>query len=249
MKSIAVDIGNSSIKLAMVPADGESWNPILRWRDASEFRDEFPAPATWWISSVHRGRSRQLIDWIQAQRRGDIVRELVGRDVPLRMALPRPDKVGLDRLCAALAAFRRGLAKPCIVVDAGTAVTVDAVSANGEFLGGSIFVGPQAALDYLAQTTDALPRIKLSPEQRGEHPLGKSTEDALISGAILATAGGITEIVRRIREIIGAPAQLFITGGAAAGLVPLLPFDCIFVEHLVLEGIAAVGRGLEKRHA
>lgn len=247
MKLIAVDIGNSALKWSLVEQDRSG--EVHRVAGPDEIQIDWDDRAVWCIASVNRNKCQDLQNWLAANRPLDRHRELNYRDVGLRIELPHPNKVGIDRLCAALAAQRRAPLHSCIVIDAGTAITVDAVSSDGTFLGGTIFLGPQGALDCLAQVTDALPKLDLSSLPRNVDALGTSTESAMLTGTILSAAAGIDEIVRRQKEVVGDDAHVFITGGTASELRRYLRTECTHVEQLVLEGIATVARRLDEIHA
>ncbi|MGB2966799.1 MAG: type III pantothenate kinase, partial [Phycisphaerae bacterium] len=103
--------------------------------------------------------------------------EVAGEDfpIPIRADVEEPERVGTDRLLAALAARGR-LGSPCVVVDLGTAVTVDAVAADGAFAGGAIFPGLEMSADALARGTALLPKISLPTDAPR---IGRSTAEAI----------------------------------------------------------------------
>lgn len=144
---IAVDIGNSSVRVAAVSADGVSTEPQRVWKCSSREPDFHGLsewlPKTccrWFICSVCRPASELLIGWLEQQRPSDSVQVLRHSDFPISHDVDRPDRVGGDRLAAAVAANSMRLpSQPAIIVDAGTATTVDVVSGSGVFLGGLIF--------------------------------------------------------------------------------------------------------------
>lgn len=241
MNRIAVDVGNSSIKAGWVSPQPGVWTTIHRWTRPDEFRHEPPEPATWLIASVNRPRCRQLTEWIETHRRQDRIYLLDWTDVPLRVDVDEPSLVGMDRLCAAVAAHGRAGDRPCVVVDAGTAITIDGVSRDGSFVGGSIFVGLRGAFDQLSQSTDALPRLEIPSAADRLSPFGKSTAEAIRSGTILSTAGGISKIVGDMQRELGKAALVLVTGGSARLLGPWLDFEFLWVEHLVLDGIVSAG--------
>jgi type III pantothenate kinase len=126
-----------------------------------------------------------------------------------------PREIGPDRLVNAVAAFEK-VGGACVVVDFGTAVTHDVVSAEGEYLGGVIFPGVEISLEALTERAAALPKVDLT-EPRGV--VGKSTVDAIRSGVLYGFAGMVDGILARLRDELG-PARAIATGGLAGAIVP-----------------------------
>jgi type III pantothenate kinase len=128
--------------------------------------------------------------------------------MPLRVDLPQ--ELGADRLCDAVAAheFYGG---PCVVVDFGTAVTWEVVSANGEYLGGAIAPGPGVTADALASRTAKLPMVAIAPPPR---VIGKGTVDSIQSGLFYGYLGLVEGVTRRILAELG-DAVVIATGGFA----------------------------------
>ncbi len=136
--------------------------------------------------------------------------------MPIRIDNPR--EVGADRLVNAVAAYDRYHAT-CVVVDFGTAITYDAVSAAGEYLGGIITPGAEISIDALYDRAAKLPKVELA-EPRSL--IGKSTVDAIRSGIVYGFAGQVEGIVRRLRAELGADTTVIATGGLAGVLVPFI---------------------------
>lgn len=123
----------------------------------------------------------------------------------------------------------------CVVVGAGTAVTVDALTADGDFLGGLIVPGLRLMPDALARDTARLPR---DPGRYADFP--RTTADAIASGAIDAITGAVERFRRRLSARAGDPVGLIATGGASGALAPHLAPDARVVENLVLEGLLII---------
>jgi type III pantothenate kinase len=139
--------------------------------------------------------------------------------IPISTALVRPDQAGPDRLLAAWAASRL-YGWPVIVVDLGTATTVDAVDRDGFFLGGAILPGLGLAAQALADGTARLPRIELSLPAEA---IGGDTVSAIASGVVIGHVGAVRELALRMQARIGGgaaggagPTRLVVTGGYAA---------------------------------
>jgi pantothenate kinase type III len=128
--------------------------------------------------------------------------------IPLLTALPRPDLTGPDRLLAAWAAIVLH-GRPVIVVDLGTATTVDAVDADGFFLGGAILPGFGLAAQALAEGTARLPRVEL---ELPDEAIGVDTAAALQSGIVIGHLGAVRELVTRMRERLASQLGLLGTG-------------------------------------
>jgi type III pantothenate kinase len=134
--------------------------------------------------------------------------------MPIRIDNPR--ELGADRLVNAIAAYDR-IGGPCIVVDFGTAITFDAVSAEGEYLGGIIAPGAEISLEALIERAEKLPQIDLG-EPRAV--IGKSTIDAIRSGMAYGFASLVDGMVRRVRDEMGVDAPAIATGGLAGVVFP-----------------------------
>jgi type III pantothenate kinase len=120
-------------------------------------------------------------------------------------------------------------------VNAGTAVTVDALDAHGVFRGGVILPGLRLMLQALAEKTAAL---KVAPGTYQDFPT--NTADALYSGAVQAVAGAIEQVRARLKERDDAEVKCFVAGGAASEIAPHLNQPLEVVDNLVLEGVLAL---------
>lgn len=190
------------------------------------------------IATVHRAAADRLEQAIRALR-PEVEFYRVGRDlsIPVRCAVDDPRAVGHDRLLNALAAFDRAK-QACVVVDAGTAVTVDFIDGEGTFQGGVIAPGVRMMLDALHQHTDALPRIDDETPDPAAGPFGRNTAHAMRLGVRDALVGLVRSAVERFAESYGAFPQIIATGGDA----PLLEHAGI-VEHFVPD-LQLLGLGL-----
>jgi type III pantothenate kinase len=134
--------------------------------------------------------------------------------MPIR--IDNPYEVGADRLVNAVAAYDR-IGGACVVVDFGTGINFDAVSSDGEYLGGAIAPGVEISLTALTERGARIPRIDLAEPGTA---IGKSTRAAIQSGVIFGFAGLIDGIARRIeRELAGDPVMIA-TGGLAYAIAP-----------------------------
>jgi type III pantothenate kinase len=136
--------------------------------------------------------------------------------MPIR--IDNPYEVGADRLVNAVAAYDR-LRQACVVVDFGTAITYDAVSDAGEYLGGIITPGAEISIDALYERAAKLPKVELA-EPRSL--IGKSTVDAIRAGIAFGYAGQVEGIIKRLRGELGSDIKVILTGGLARVVVPFI---------------------------
>jgi type III pantothenate kinase len=134
--------------------------------------------------------------------------------MPIRYENPR--EIGADRLVNAVAAYDR-IGDACVVVDFGTAITFDPVSADGEYLGGIITPGVEISMEALTERAAALPKIDLVEPRT---LIGKTTVDAIRSGIVYGFAGQVDGIVKRLRAELGTETATIATGGLAGAIVP-----------------------------
>jgi type III pantothenate kinase len=153
--------------------------------------------------------------------------------MPIR--IDNPLEVGADRLVNAVAAYER-FGAACVVVDFGTGINFDAVSATGEYLGGAIAPGLEISLTALVERAARIPRIDL---QEPETAIGRSSRAAIQSGVVFGFAGLIDGVVRRIEEEMGE-VELLATGGLAAAIVPFTETIDDVDEMLTLKGLRLI---------
>jgi type III pantothenate kinase len=242
---LVADIGNTRIKWGVcsataveravsLPDDPDSWRKQLNdWL--------IDKPRRWVLASVVPARRDKLADWLRDN--GHQV-ELVSHfsQLPLSVEVDTPETVGIDRLLNALAAKSRvASGMPAVIVDAGSAVTVDLLSADGAFAGGSIFPGLRLMAEALHDFTAQLPLVKST-----EHPTSvpaRSTPTAIAAGVHWAVVGGVAALVRELNLSAPSaePIDVFITGGDAAVIAPDLMDRQLYRYHvaplLTLEGI------------
>ena len=247
---VAVDIGNTRLKLGLFelqPGSGPCTLPqpqrtfdvtvdhladIERWCQPWRV-DEL----SWWVGSVQRDYTTRLLAWLR-QDRETAVTLLSCRDLDLQTALPRPDMAGIDRLLAAVAAnCVRPVDRDAVIVDLGTAVTVDYVRRDGVFAGGAILPGVAMSARALHEFTDLLPLVPMAELQEPPPALGNDTISAMRSGLFWGAVGGARELIARMAAA-DEPPRVILTGGAAQSVAPLLAPDALYEPHLVLAGIA-----------
>jgi type III pantothenate kinase len=147
--------------------------------------------------------------------------------------------VGIDRLAGAVAAnVLRGQGLPLVVVDLGTAITVDLVDSAGTFLGGAILPGIGMSARALHEFTDLLPLLNMETLTQPPPAVGASTMHAMQSGLYWGAIGAARELIERFRQFLGQQPQVLLTGGAAASVAALVEPAARYEPHLVLAGIA-----------
>ena len=153
---------------------------------------------------------------------------------------PQPNSIGPDRLANAVAAkFHFGA--PVVVVDFGTAVTFDVVNSKGDYVGGIIAPGLAAMTDYLHEKTALLPKIKIREVKTA---VGKSTEEAMLVGAVHGYRGLVRELISQLKRELGAKKlPVVATGGYAKLIAAKLPEISAVEPDLTLEGLRLVWLG------
>jgi type III pantothenate kinase len=253
---VVVDIGNTRIKWGLrdpavariahtvsLPDDPDAWSlQRLAWKREGLLPAD--RPAVWVLASVQPQRCDRLRLWLASQ--GEGVEEIrCAAQLPLTVALEHPDRAGIDRLLNAVAAkevLRRG--EPAILVDAGSAVTVDWLDSEHAFRGGSIFPGLRLMTEALHQYTALLPLVSV-PLPVPDLP-GTSTTTAMQAGVFWAVVGGIDRIAQRLSRLTTEDPRLFLTGGdagflcralGASGEEPLTALPHSLWPEQTLEGI------------
>lgn len=254
---IAVDVGNSALKIAAADLSNFSLSQPLAYRRVDprdpqfdpHLRDavaELLAPfdadphreVQWRIASVQRIFATQLDEWIAQNRPGEQTAGIDPDGLGIAIAIPHPGRVGIDRLLAATAAHRlQNRPADAIVIDAGSAVTVDLIRADGTYCGGAILPGRQLQLESLAGGTDLLPLIQFDSAGNVPAPAG-CTADAIRLGISAGIAGAVGWLSRRYGA--AADCDYFLSGGDARWLAPLLDAPATMIEDLVLRGIFSV---------
>lgn len=166
-------------------------------------------------------------------------------DLPLRTNVDHPDQVGIDRLLDGVAANRlRAELQPAIIIDSGTATTVNVVTADGVFEGGAILPGLDLQARSLHRYTALLPLIDV--QSLIDNPvaaLGRNTRAAIKSGIWFGQVGAIRELTAQLGESLGKPPLLLVTGGMGCWLAPALGTHFRFEADLALRALAFVAQG------
>ncbi|MBN1294049.1 MAG: type III pantothenate kinase [Candidatus Latescibacteria bacterium] len=197
---------------------------------SSLFKTHKPEAAA--ACSVNSRWRKYLFEAIHKQVSGKLYVARYAFDIEVTVAYDNPSTFGIDRALGAYAAYKY-FKNSCVVVDAGTAVTIDAVEPDGKVRGGYIFPGKQTLIHGLSLQTD-LPYI--DNEYIGAD-IGTDTASCINSGATLGIAGAVSNLVRYACEFVHCNERVVITGGGAKQLRKYIPIDMVYKPSLVLEGL------------
>ncbi len=243
MRILAIDAGNSRIKWG-VHEDGswlvQGWVKTAQTARLASAWAAFERPDALIAANVAGPKvARALAAAARRFRRRVQFVKSAPQQCGVKSAYAEPAQLGPDRWAALIAArrFHRG---PCVVVNAGTTMTVDALTADGVFLGGIIVAGVDLMRAALARGTAGL-------RPRGGQFVffPACTTDAIESGAINALAGAVERMLRFMEEAGQAEALTLVSGGAAHLVAPQLNGTVEVVDNLVLEGLIRIA--LEKK--
>ena len=152
-------------------------------------------------------------------------------------ALDDASTLGQDRILCAFAAYKRAQ-QACVVIDAGTAITVDFVDGEGTFQGGAIAPGLAMMLDAMHSHTASLPKLEFAPCDESRGAFGKDTAHAMMLGVTAAAAGMVRYLIDRYALAYEAYPQVIATGGDAQAILENEDFVDRVVPDLILLGIA-----------
>ena len=156
-----------------------------------------------------------------------------GLKTGLNIHMDVPSQVGADRIVIAVAALAEHKA-PLILMDMGTATTIEVVEPDNVYVGGLIFPGMRLSLDALTSHTAQLPGINLD---QPKNVIGKNTVDCMRSGMMYGTAAMLDGLIDRIEEELGHSATIIATGGMAQFVLPLCKHEILLDKNLLLKGL------------
>jgi len=275
---LAVDVGNSRIKIGLFDAPKDSSldsrgtasrSQLTAFAELPECVDFHSIPlktSVDWdavfgnhdrtrnlhsviVGSNQHGVDRVVAEWPEWLAKPVVMRN--AKSLTLDVQVDEPNRVGLDRLLNAVAAnVVRDSGQAAIIVDCGTATTVDFVSSSGSFCGGAILPGFTLCARALNQYTEVLPLISMSelfdlPPSEDCHPaLGSNTQAAIMSGVFWGQIGAVRELMVRLSdqqsstEVENFDHKVLLTGGGARLLVPYFA-DAIHCPYLPLQGLVS----------
>jgi type III pantothenate kinase len=204
----------------------------------------------WRVSSVQPAALESFEQCLKAYFPGDSSFAIDRSQIPMPIDVEAPDRVGIDRLLAAWGAWKHHCSRidsqtreatPLIVIQAGTAVTVDWISERGVFCGGAIMPGLTMSLKYMALGTANLPWLA-PPDHPSDLPLpGRDTQAAILAGASAGFLGGINYLVAKYRsQYDGAEVPVVVAGGDKLSLAESLTEPFHVMDHLVLASLGTL---------
>jgi type III pantothenate kinase len=247
---LAIDVGNTRVKLGLFASPTPRPRGVLPrcvkrttwltcdalpWDELAEWHATVPN----WLPAVIAGSNPRGVEQLRAtwpNSLGPVPQVIANTEsFPLTVRVDEPRRVGIDRLLNVVAVNElRPADCPAVIVDSGTATTVDAVSSDGAFEGGAILPGLALSAKALHEYTALLPLVSV-PElgQAAPEPLGRNTRAAIRSGLFWGQLGAVKELIERQA---GSNAALFVTGGGGALLAEHLSRSQ-FEPHLPLQGL------------
>jgi type III pantothenate kinase len=250
---VAVDVGNTAVKLALqfdssieyreIRIGSSGWElSAIGWvRDKLGGQHAAGNSAQWRIASVHRSAAKQLRHAIKSSQPDALIRLVTWPDVPIKIDVDDADRVGIDRLLSAYAAWTE-FESAAVVVDAGSAITIDWIDSGGTFCGGAIMPGLELQSRSLVMGTEALPQIELNTPAAVLLP-AKNTSDAIRAGIVLGAASALDGLIDRYAAQSGLstePIQVVLTGGDARTLAPHVRKSHQCISNLVCQGLLKV---------
>ena len=240
--AIVIDIGNTSISIAAWQASELKAPLIVAKDDRDGFKESFEESVK---SASQRSTPVVVIAsvvpsalaWVRSSVTETIDRNalVIGDTIPLPIdvGVDDPAAIGIDRVCAAAAAYDK-IGTGCIVVDFGTAVTVDLIDDEGTLLGGAILPGVDLQLRALHEHTAILPEVaRVVPEL----PYGRNTVEAIQNGVCRGIAGAARGLNDSSATHLNRWPQVIATGGDVQFLQPYCDFIDTFVTDLALRGV------------
>jgi type III pantothenate kinase len=247
--NLYVDVGNSRIKwlyheTSMVADSlallGEQWSALqsveIQKISGSCVRGSLMADQ---IDQIARACFGKKVGWQSS----------AARACGVTNAYIEPEALGVDRWVALIAARARNPGQACIVVDAGTAITVDLLDASGLHRGGVILPGAKSMLDTLDRAEQLFPDAgrNLHELAKSAQALTRNTQDAVLAGIIFAVQGGVSAVIAQQARQINAKIEalpILLTGGDSS-MLKLDDLQTLLVPDLVLEGLRVLAENWE----
>lgn len=289
-KILGVDIGNSGLRVTELDLAGQAlgvtkrinWRhpsselPVVEPKERTQTR-YLPQDPQWLDELKTLFAERRVCHWMISSVRQDALKTLLSKfncldnhtfqvvkhtDLELSIQVDEPERVGIDRLLAAWAASRISTSRPLIVIQAGSAVTVDLVSSQVDsqvdsgtdsqvnsgadsgvnFEGGAIVPGVPMMLRLLGRAAEQLPEIDADELTSFPEIPGKNTLAAMKCGAASALVGGVQHLIQRYRLNFGKNVPVILSGGDGMRIASYIPPPLVVEPDLVQRGLLQLAR-------
>ncbi len=245
---LVVDIGNSRIKWASVEAGVLGGQGTADYQDETlereldaAFKDRGEPTAIAYCSVGASATGNILERWTREHWGIEAVRvRTAAEGFGVRCAYAQPETLGADRWAALVACRHQGKGA-AVVVDCGTAITLDAISEGGEHLGGVIVPGVTLMRHALTTRTDQIP----AQDSDSRAVLAKSTADGVAAGTLYAAAAAVDRLVEEMGAFLPPGSARILTGGAMEQLRPLMATEFETDAALVLYGLAVIAGAIK----
>lgn len=273
---LAIDVGTSRVKFGWFPdavaceSDKPSQLPIAApllpepketfdWPHRDQSKLEFAEELASWLNQFVDHKPQAVVASVSPKVTTTVAdtlklcgfaapRILQTSELPIKLAVHEPEKLGIDRALAAVGVNRiREPYTPAIVISLGTACTVNLISAQGVFEGGAILPGLTMAAQALHLGTASLPSIDVAALAIPENGVGKNTQQAISAGVFWGLIGSIERLIHEQKRSLEIQPQLFLTGGDASLVLDAMQASghaARFIPHLVLSGIAVTSEAM-----
>jgi type III pantothenate kinase len=241
---LLLHVGNTRAQLGLCLDGAIKESTTLHWDEPAPLIEQ---AVTWWnqiresaspailLASVNEAAGAKLAAMLKEQLGAPIYRIEEDLPIPIGRQLHPETMTGVDRLLNAAAAWD-ALEQACVIVDAGTAVTVDFVDGQGTFHGGAIAPGAAMQLQSLHEGTDALPELAFQISDEST-PFGRSTSEAMQLGVYNSIKGLVTRMVELFATAYGAYPQVIVTGGNGQMIFADDELIDRIVPHLAMQGM------------
>jgi len=257
---LAIDIGNTRVKFGQCALSSGSASPncveFAAFDSVAEI--DWKLIATWNETSpiakiIVTGSNEQHVEQLLAscpERLPTPITLRSRKKIPIINETEVPDRVGIDRLLNGVAVnLMRAQSQPAIIVDSGTAVTVDYISANGAFTGGAILPGVRLGARGLHEYTAALPHVDAkSLLTTTPDALGRETSSAILSGLYWGHVGAVRELVAQLSNLESKAKPILIFSGGASPMLVSHFEDAIHEPFLSLQGLALTASAIDSAH-
>ncbi len=230
--NLSIDIGNTFTKAAIF--DNKK---IVNFQERLDFQEVADLCKTYSLNKIMICDVANKSDELIALLPKNINIQKLSHKTPLPIAnlYETPETLGMDRLAAVVGAYSLNPNQNCIVIDAGSCITYDFISAKGEYLGGSISLGLQMRFKALHEFTAKLPLLQPSSNLKIEY-IGKTTEQAIQSGVINGLLHEMNNIIDH-HEFLNGTSNIFICGGDAEFFAQRIDRVQIVIQTLLLQGL------------